>query len=130
LNIVTPIVKEMMVQINAHRTNAGTRPAQRRSIRKVFEFVSPQVRRKYATDRTAVNRSVGMTTNVPAHRTNVQARAAADAVQHLSLFRVGQQTAAAVIDQYNMKFFRPIGLASSSWSTDQSSVSRDRLPST
>ena len=51
-----------------------------------------------------VNPAVGVATNLAIDRADVQARAAADAVQSFAHLRVGQQSGAAIVDQDKVKF--------------------------
>src|SRR5579864_4640223 len=101
----------MMVQINTHRADAGAGAAEGRCVRKVLELRAAQMRSKHAADRTTVNRSVSMAADVAIDRAGIEAGATADTVQHLPLLGVGQQPAAAVIDQHYMEFFGPVGFA-------------------
>ncbi len=69
-----------------------------------------------------------MPADVAIHRTDVQAGAAADAMQHFPFFGVGQQAAAAVIEQHNVKLFRAVGFAQAPGAAGERAVRGDRLP--
>ena len=93
----------------------------------MLELAAAQVRRKHAANRAGIRGVVRVPANIAIHRTNIQARAAANAVQHFPFFCVGQQAAASVIQQDNVKFFGAIGFVRALWSADKRAVSGDRL---
>ena len=93
----------------------------------MLELTAAQVRRKHAANWSGIRGVVRVAANVAIHRTNIQARAAAYAVQHFPFFGVGQQTAASVIQQDNMKFFRAVGFVRALWPADERAVRGDRL---
>ena len=54
------------------------------------KLLAPKVRREHAADRPRIDRSIGMSPDVAIYGTDIQARTAADAVQDLTLFAVGE----------------------------------------
>jgi len=70
--------------------------------------------RKDAADWTGIGGAVGMASDMAEDGTDIQARAAANAVQHFALLGVGEQRTASVIDQHHVELFRSIGFAGSS----------------
>ena len=70
-----------------------------------------QVWRDHRADRPLVSCAVSVTADVFKDRTDVQARAAADAVQRIALFRIGKQAGAVVVEEYDVKLLRSIRFA-------------------
>src|SRR5271165_2947816 len=64
---------------------------------------SAQMRRNDRTDRPLISRAVRLSTNIPENRTDIQARTASNAVERISLFRVGQQLSPTVVKEDNVK---------------------------
>ena len=62
-----------------------------------------KVRSDHAPDGALVGRAVGMAADVLENGADVQAGAAADAVQGIALLGVGQQARAVIIEQHDMK---------------------------
>ena len=57
------------------------------------------MRRDYGTDRAAVSCAVGVAADVAENRADIQARAATNAVQRITLLRVSEQFRAPIIKQ-------------------------------
>src|SRR5215467_3660732 len=93
------------------------------------KFFPAQMRSEHAANRPLINGSVAMATDVPVDRADVQAGSAADTMQDLPLFGVGQQPAAAVIHQHHVKFFGSISLSGALGTSDQSAIRSHRLAS-
>ena len=70
-----------------------------------------QVRRDHAADRAAVGRAVGVAADVLEDGADVEARAAADAVEGVALFRISEQLGAAVVEQHDVVFLRTVAFA-------------------
>src|SRR5215469_13201681 len=94
----------------------------------MLEIATPQMRCQHAADRTLVGRVVRVPADIAVDRTDVQASAATNAMQHLALLSVGQKTAPSVIYQDNVKFFRTIGFSWLTRAGNERAVCRDRLP--
>src|ERR1043166_6433290 len=89
----------------------------------MLELTAAQVRREHAANRPLICGVVGVPADIAIHRTNIQACAAANAMQHFPFLGVGQHAAASVIEQDNMKSFGPIGFIRTLWSGDERAVS-------
>ena len=72
---------------------------------------SAQVGRDDRTDRSAVSGAVGVPADVAENRADIQARAAADAVERVALLGVRQQFRAAIVQQDHMPFLGTVGFA-------------------
>ena len=74
-----------------------------------------------------VSRAVGVAADVAENRADVQARAAADAMQRVALLGVGEQFRAAVVEQHDVKFLRAVGFAGLARAAIHRVVTRQRL---
>src|SRR6185437_2451982 len=124
---IATVVQEVMMQIDLHRANRGARAAKRGCVGKVLKLPTAQMRRQHRADRPRIGGSVRVPADMAVHRTDIQASAAANAMQHLPLFRMAEQAAATVIHQHYVKFFRAIHFPGASCPADQRSVGRNRL---
>src|SRR5262250_2232248 len=93
----------------------------------MLELTATQVRREHTADGPLIRGAIRVAADIAVHRTDIQAGAAADAVQHLALFGVCQQTAAAVVEQHDVKLFRAVSFSRLAWSGDQRAIRGDRL---
>ena len=106
---VAAVLQQMMVQINFHRARLGAGAAKRTGVGKMFPILqAAQMRRDDRADRAAVSRAVGVAADVAENRADVQARAAADAVQRVALLGVGEQFGAAIVEQDDVPFLRAV----------------------
>ena len=93
-----------------------------------MKLVDPaQVRSEDAADWAGVRGAIGVAAHSAKHRADVEAGAAADAMQHVALFDVREQFASAIVEQYDMEFFGPIDLIRLARAADQSVIASDRL---
>src|SRR5439155_18071277 len=84
--------------------NLVARPAQARRVRqRRVSFDALELRREDRADRAGVDGAVRVTTRARVDGADVEARAAADAVQRLSADLVGQHARPAVVEQDNMQ---------------------------
>src|SRR6201996_1702311 len=82
---------ENLGNIDLDRADFVAGSAQRRRIGKRLRVLHvKELRREYCTDGTRVNGAIGVASCLPIDRTGVETSAAADAVQRLSRFRVGE----------------------------------------
>ena len=126
---VAAVLQQVVMQIDFHRTNAAASAAQRRRVGQVFELLDAiQMRRKHAADRSGIGRAISVSSDVAEDRTDIQAGATTNTVQHLALFRIGQQLAASVVHQHHMEFFRSVDFTRLARTADQRAVGRDALP--
>src|ERR1700751_399991 len=86
-----------------------------------------QMRSENAADWTGVRGAVGVAAHSAKHRADVEAGAAADAMQHVALFDIREQFASAIVEQYDMEFFGPINLIRLTRAADQSVIASDWL---
>src|SRR5260221_14779267 len=98
-------MKQMVVQVNLNRTGLGASAAQRTGERQMFPLLQPaQMRGQHRSDRPRVSGSIGMPAYVFKNRTNVQAGAAADAMQRIALLTIREQFGASVIQKDHVIF--------------------------
>jgi len=67
-----------------------------------------QMRSENAADWAGIGGAIGVAAHSAKHRADVEAGAAADAMQHVALFDIREQFASAIVEQYDMEFFGPI----------------------
>src|SRR5437016_14378191 len=91
---------------------------------------SGQVRGQYAPNRPLVRGAVGVSAHAPIHGTSIQARTTANAVQHLALLRVGQQTTAAIVHQNHVELVWPVCFPSLARTPNKGSVGGNGLART
>src|SRR5579862_8183326 len=120
----------MVMQIDLHRAGLGARAAQRRSVGEVLKFVEPaQMRREHTAYRPWIRCAVSVATDSAKYRAGIQAGATANAMQYVALLGVSKQFAAAVVEQHDVKFLRPIWFIRLARPTNQRVVAGHRLPS-
>src|ERR671913_2536075 len=96
---------------DTNRTGLPTRPAEARSVGQIFRFVVALEQWRYdGPDRTGVGRSVGVAASLPVDRADVQAGAAADAVQRLLELRA-EQFGASVVHEDEMQLLGAVEFA-------------------
>ena len=118
----------MVMKIDFHRAGVGARAAERRRIGQMLKFVeTAQVGRKHAADRALIRGAVTVAADRAKHRTRVQTRAAANALQHVALLCVRQQFAAAVVEQDHVKLLGAVGFVRLARAADQRVVAGDGL---
>ncbi len=89
-----------------------------------------QVGRDDPADGPRVGRAVGVAAHVAIDRADVQARAAADAVERVALFGVGQQRRAVVVEQDDVELLRAVRFARLARAAVHRVVAADQLPGT
>src|SRR4051794_19850603 len=100
-----------MVKINFHRTRLGASAAKRTGKGKMLPILeTAQVWRDDRADGSGVRRAVGVAADIAENRANVQASAAANAVEGITLLGVREQLGAAIVQQDHMIFFGAIRL--------------------
>ena len=78
-------------------------PHKLEAVRQVFPILqAAQVRRDHGADRSLIRRAVRVAADVLVDGADVQARAAADAVQGVALLGVGQQARAIIVEQHHV----------------------------
>src|SRR5579859_7842144 len=105
--------------IGLNRTDVPASTAKRRGERQVRRRRSEEIRADDRADRTGVGHAVGMTADPPIDRTDIEARAAAQAVKRLAQNRIGEHAAAPVIDHHDVDFAWPVEVAVGAWSVDK-----------
>src|SRR5271156_254356 len=88
-----------------------------------------QMGRDDRADRALVGRAVGMAADVFENRADVEARAAADAVERVALLGVGQQLRAAIVEQDDVKLLRAVAFAGLARTAVKRVVTGEGLPS-
>src|SRR5580658_4585735 len=112
LRRVAPVLEQVMMEVDADRARFRAGAAKRGGRGKVFPILeTAQMGRNDRANRTLIGRAVGVPADVSENRAHIQARAAADAVERVALFGVGQKFRAAIVEQDNMKLFRAVALA-------------------
>src|ERR1039458_182605 len=86
-----------------------------------------QMRRDDRADGAAVSRAVSLAADVAENRADVQARAAADAMECVALLGVGEEFRAMIVEQDNVPFLRAVALAGLAWAGIHRVVTRHRL---
>ena len=98
VNGVTPVVEQVMVQIDFDRANFGASAAERRSRGQMFPLLeSTQVGRDNGADGSLVSRAVTVTADVFENGADIQTRAAANAMEGVTLLGIGEEFRAAVV---------------------------------
>src|SRR3712207_1035088 len=97
LHLAVAELEQEVVQRDAHGTSLPARPAKRGSEGQVLGLFRPLQQGRYdGPDRAGVRRAVGVAAGLPVDRADVQAGAAADAVERLLELRAQQLRAAVV----------------------------------
>ena len=86
-----------------------------------------QMRRDDRTDRAAVSRAVSVAADVPKNRADVQAGAAADAMERVALLGIGQEFGAMIVQQHDMPFLGTVAFAGLAGAGIHCVVTRQRL---
>src|ERR1700751_791129 len=86
-----------------------------------------QMRSENAADWTGVRGAVGVAAHSAKHRADVEAGAAADAMQPVALLDIREQFRSAIVEQYDMEFFGTINLIRLPRAADQSVIASDWL---
>src|ERR1035441_5439742 len=95
--------------VDLDRTHLAARATQAGSERQSgLVRYAHELRRDDGADGSRVHPRKAVAADLAVHRAGVQTRAAADAVQRLPLGAVGQQLGAPVVEQHDVKLFRPI----------------------
>ena len=111
-----------------HGTRGLARAAQARSVRQMMIRRQPVVhRRQQRADRPRIHAAVSMAADVAKNRAGIQARAAANAKQALAQ-RTFENPRAAIVQQHDMKLFRPVKLSRSPRAVDDRGINRQLLP--
>src|SRR5215210_5615066 len=111
LDLAVPELQEEVMQWYAHGAGLPARAAKGGGVGQVFGFfVAFQERRDDRSDRTRVRRAVGVAAGLAVDGTNVQARAAADAVEGLLELRA-QELRAAVVHKDQVHLLRAVELS-------------------
>src|SRR5690606_31827815 len=96
--------------VDAHGADLATRTAQAARVRQVTPLLlAPQCGCQHRADRAGIDAAVGVSANLLIDRTDVQARAAADAVENLRL-AAAEHLRSAVVDEHYVQFVRTVGL--------------------
>src|SRR5271155_3276829 len=116
------------MQIDFHRARVGAGSAERRRVGKMVELVnSAQMRSKDAADRPRIRGAVGVTAHGAENRADVEASAAADAMQHIALLDVREQFGSAIIEQDDVKFSGSVDFVWLARAANQRVIATDRL---
>ena len=117
-----------MMQINFHRARLGAGTAERTRVGKMFPILqAAQMRRDDRADGAAVGCAVSVAADVAENRTDVQARAASNAMERVALFGVGEQFRAMIVEQDDVEFLRAITFTGLARAAKQCIVTRQRL---
>ena len=76
------------------------------------------MRGEHAANRALIRGSVGVAADGAKHGTRVQTCTASNAMQDVALLGVGEELAAAVIEENDVKFFGAVGLVRAARPTD------------
>ena len=71
-------------------------------------FEASQVRSDNTSDGTLVGRAIGMASNVFENGANVEAGAAANATQCITLFWISEQPSSMIVEKHNVHFDRAV----------------------
>ena len=122
------VAKQVMVKINLYRTRRGTRTAKRACVGKMLEFLKSRImRRDDRADRALISCTIRMSADVSEDRADIEARAAADALQHFLVARAEHAAAPAVVED-DVQFARAVGVAIARRAGDRRRIDRERLP--
>src|SRR5918998_1493148 len=128
LHLLVAELEEEVVQRDAHGTRLPARAAQGGGVREILGLLRPLEQGCYdGPDRAGVRRAVGVAAGLAVDRADVQAGAAADAVERLLELRA-QELRAAVVQQDQVKLLRPVQLTFTARAGDEVGVDRDLLP--
>ena len=86
-----------------------------------------EMRHQHATDRASINGPVGVPTNLPEYRADVQTSSAADAMKNFPLFGIGKKLTPPIVQKDHMKFLRSVWLVCISRAANQSVITGNRL---
>ena len=115
------------MQRDLHRARGGARAAERRGVREVARLLEPlQQRHEHSAHRARVDGAVRGAAGLPVDRTDVEARAAANAREHLAVAAAGELRP-AVVEDHDVKLVRPVLLARAPRAGDQRRVRRQAL---
>src|SRR5438046_7551629 len=67
-----------------------------------------QMRCDHGTDGAGIGGAVSMAAYVPVNGTDVQASAAANTMERVALFRIGEKFSAAIVQEHHMVFIRAV----------------------
>jgi len=85
-----------------------------------------QARIERCAERSGVGGAIGMPADRPIDGTMIHAGAAADALQDFA-YRAGDEGAAAVVDEYDVKMFRAIGVCAALRAAHEADIRGDLL---
>ncbi len=88
---------------------------------------SAQMGRNHRADGSLIGRAIGQAADILENRADVEAGAAADAVQGIALLGVGQDTGAGVVHEDEVEFLRSIAFAFLPRTRIERVVARHRL---
>ena len=77
-----------------------------------------QVRCQHASDRALIGCAVGVSAHLAIYGTDVQARAAANAFQNFAMFGAGENLAASIVEEHDVKLFGPVYFVRLTWSAN------------
>src|SRR5437868_3270329 len=122
-----PQADEHVRNVDPHRASALTGAAQRGRMRQM-RVVSDTIKKRgqNAADRSRIDAAVSVASDPPVNRAGVQTSAAADTLQALAKRR-SENFRAAIVQNNEMKFLRPIDLTFPARPGDQCGVHRKRL---
>src|SRR5829696_6618860 len=127
LHLAVAELEQEVMQRDAHGARLPARTAQRRGVGQVLGlFGSLQQGRYNGPDRTRVRRAVGVATGLAVDRADVQAGAAADAVEGLLELRA-EKLRASVVQQDQVELLGPVQLSLTARPGDEVGVAGDLL---
>ena len=116
----------MQIDFHGARLRAGT--AKRRGIGEMLPILkSAQMGRNYGTDRTLIGCPIAVAADVAIDGADIQACAAADTMEGIALFGVGEEVRSLIVQQHNVKLLRAVGFAWLARTAVKRVIARQRL---
>src|SRR5579862_3376454 len=127
---VAAIFEKVVMQINFHGASVRARAAEGRRIGEMVKLVNAaQMGSENAADWARISGAVSVAANSAKHRANIEAGAAANAMQHVALLDVREQFGSAIVEQHDVEFLGAVDLIRLSRAANQSVIAGDGLAS-
>src|SRR5579862_1536909 len=121
-------MKQDSRDVDLDGTDVFARAAQRRGKRQVSGGAAEKIWTDDRSDRSRINRAVCVASYATVNRTDVEARAASDAIQRLAQHGIREHRAAPVVEDDDVHLARPVELAFAPRPRDETGVGRELLP--
>src|SRR5579862_3076408 len=127
---VAAIFEKVVMQINFHGASVRARAAEGRRIGEMVKLVNAaQMGSENAADWARISGAVSVAANSAKHRANIEAGAAANAMQHVALLDVREQFGSAIVEQHDVEFLGAVDLIRLARAANQSVIAGDGLAS-